>query len=420
MTNYLKEHSFPLRSVTDGEDFSDLQPLKEILKGVRIVGLGESTHGTREYFQLKHRLTRFLVEEMGFRVFTIEAGVIPCMNINDYITMGKGDRAKALASQGYWTWDTEEVTEMIEWMRQHNLHCPKGEEVSFMGYDVKPIADACEHLRRILPKMSKALADRYLPEIDRIEALAFPYRGEKLDNDAMTMLMGALALDEITYSAATSRGEYDLAVASARKMWQYMEAMVLGGSGVAARDYYMADNIIRIFNNLPSDAKIVVWAHNFHIANIPGCPNMGARLKDFYGDLYFPFALMSDKGAFQSRPIETWEGSWAPGDLQEIVQDHAVPGTIEHKLQDLREGMYYFDLRTALRTDKETRDVLAEPMRTFESGGAHRIYTTDEENLKACAEYDYSEAFDGIFFVRDTTRARPTPSGMRKKGQGAK
>jgi len=415
MTEYLREHSFPLRSVTDGEDFSDLQPLKEILKNVRIVGLGESTHGTREYFQLKHRLTRFLVEEMGFRVFTIEAGVIPCMNINDYVTMGKGDRAKALASQGYWTWDTEEVTEMIEWMRQHNLHCSKGEEVSFVGYDVKPIADACRHLRRILPKMSQKLAERYLPELDKIEAIPTPCpnRGDgSYSSDAMTMLMGALTADEITYSAATSRGEYDLAVASVRKVWQFMEAMITS-KGIAGRDRFMADNIVRIINSLPRDAKIVVWAHNGHLANYPQIPLMGARLKEAFGDLYFSFAMLCDKGAFQSRLLESREGKWAPGALQEIVQDHPIPGSIEYKLKDLREGMFYFDLRSALRKDAETYDIFREPMFTFESGDSHIIASNDEENIKNCVMYDYSTNYDGIFYLRDTARARPTPTGMR-------
>ena len=78
MTENWQSTIHELRSVTDLEDFSDLQALKDIFQGVKYVGLGESTHGTREFFQHKHRLLAFLVKEMGFSVFSIEAGSLPC------------------------------------------------------------------------------------------------------------------------------------------------------------------------------------------------------------------------------------------------------------------------------------------------------------------------------------------------------
>ncbi|HHY16748.1 MAG TPA: erythromycin esterase family protein, partial [Firmicutes bacterium] len=121
ITAWFKEKAIPLNSVEPHSGFDDLQPLKEVLKGVRILGLGEATHGTREFFRFKHRMVEFLVEEMGFRVFTIEAGYPSCLNINDYVLYGKGDPAAALAGQGYWCWDTEEVLEMINWMRKYKL-----------------------------------------------------------------------------------------------------------------------------------------------------------------------------------------------------------------------------------------------------------------------------------------------------------
>ncbi len=46
----------PLNSLLPGVPTTDLQPLKSALDGIRIVGLGEATHGTREFFQVKHLL----------------------------------------------------------------------------------------------------------------------------------------------------------------------------------------------------------------------------------------------------------------------------------------------------------------------------------------------------------------------------
>ena len=61
---WLGENAIPVKSVVAGNGFDDLQPLKDILKDVRLVGLGEATHGTREFFQFKHRLLEFLAQEI--------------------------------------------------------------------------------------------------------------------------------------------------------------------------------------------------------------------------------------------------------------------------------------------------------------------------------------------------------------------
>jgi erythromycin esterase len=61
-----------------------MQPLKEIVGNARVVSLGEATHGTREFFQLKHRMLEFLATEMGFTMYSIEA------NMREFNASGKG------------------------------------------------------------------------------------------------------------------------------------------------------------------------------------------------------------------------------------------------------------------------------------------------------------------------------------------
>ena len=68
--------------------------------------MGEATHGTHEFFQLKHRMLEFLVERMGFTVFGIEANWPESLAVNDYVLNGNGDPAKALAGFYFWTWNT--------------------------------------------------------------------------------------------------------------------------------------------------------------------------------------------------------------------------------------------------------------------------------------------------------------------------
>ena len=70
---WTREHAIPIETVEAGNGFVDLQPLKKLIGDARIVSLGESTHGSREIYQMKHRLVEFLATEMGFPIFSIEA-----------------------------------------------------------------------------------------------------------------------------------------------------------------------------------------------------------------------------------------------------------------------------------------------------------------------------------------------------------
>ena len=64
-----------LNTVSAGNGFDEMKPLKKIIGDSRIVALGEAPHGTRKFFQLKHRMLEFLATEMGFTVFSIEANM---------------------------------------------------------------------------------------------------------------------------------------------------------------------------------------------------------------------------------------------------------------------------------------------------------------------------------------------------------
>jgi hypothetical protein len=64
--DWVRANAIPLKTVEAGNGFEDLQPLKQVVGDARIVALGEATHGTREFFQLKHRLIEFRQAEWAF------------------------------------------------------------------------------------------------------------------------------------------------------------------------------------------------------------------------------------------------------------------------------------------------------------------------------------------------------------------
>jgi erythromycin esterase len=89
--NWIRKNAIPLRTVEAGNGFNDMQPLKKVVGDARIVALGEATHGTREFFQLKHRMIEFLASQMGFTIFSIEANMPEAYRLNDFVLNGNGD-----------------------------------------------------------------------------------------------------------------------------------------------------------------------------------------------------------------------------------------------------------------------------------------------------------------------------------------
>ena len=85
IVTWLKQSCIPVQHVEAGSGFADLESLKVLLRDVKVVGLGENTHGTREFCQLKHRLVEFLVVEMGFTTLAIEGSFAGFQAINDYV-----------------------------------------------------------------------------------------------------------------------------------------------------------------------------------------------------------------------------------------------------------------------------------------------------------------------------------------------
>jgi erythromycin esterase-like protein len=133
--DWLRANAIPLKTAEAGHGFADMQPFKKVIGNARIVSLGEATHGTREFFQLKHRMLEFLAAEMGFTIFSIEANMPEAYRLNDFVLTGRGDPAQLLKGLYFWTWNTEEVLDMILWMREFNKS-GKG-RIEFTGFDMQ-------------------------------------------------------------------------------------------------------------------------------------------------------------------------------------------------------------------------------------------------------------------------------------------
>jgi len=119
---WLRANVAPLRSVDpDDDDFSDLEPLREIVGDARVVAIGESTHRIHEFYQVRHRLTRFLVSRLGFSAFVMESGFPEGLAVDGWVVGGPGER-DALLRGGitYHMGRCAEMRDHLRWMRSHD------------------------------------------------------------------------------------------------------------------------------------------------------------------------------------------------------------------------------------------------------------------------------------------------------------
>jgi len=164
---WVREHGVPFATVDPGSDLDDLAKVAAMVGDARIVGLGEGTHGTREFFQMKHRLTELLVQEKGFSIFAIEASMPEAYRLNDWVLGGDGDPKQLIGGMYFWTWYTEEVLALVKWMRAFN---ESGEgRVQFTGFDMQTPTVALATVRAWVTEHSPELAAELQPAWDDLE-----------------------------------------------------------------------------------------------------------------------------------------------------------------------------------------------------------------------------------------------------------
>ena len=157
VVQWIKRTATPFETCEPRDDQRDLEFLGKLVGDAHIVALGEGTHGTSEFFQMKHRIVRWLATRRGFTVFAIEANMPEAYRMNDYVLTGRGDPKALLDGMYFWTWNTQEVLDMVEWMRALNAS-GKG-RIQFTGFDMQTPDTAAAIVRRALARVDTAGVD---------------------------------------------------------------------------------------------------------------------------------------------------------------------------------------------------------------------------------------------------------------------
>lgn len=415
---WLKSNAIPIRAVEAGDGFEDLQPLKRVFRDVRFVGLGEATHGGREFFQFKHRMLEFLVKEMGFRVFAIEASYSACQNINDYVMGKTDDGAKALDSQGFWTWNTEEVRALMDWMRSYNSSASADRRIKFAGFDIQindpGKARLLEYLKRVAPERLPETETFFKTNVEELGTAIF-LRGDQAKDELAKLkelknqynsLFVFLEINGSQLAAKSSQAEYEQMREYARVIVQYLDSYSSRARGGVLRDQYMADNFRRLVEREPAGTRFVLWAHNGHITtgNNEGTdPAFGSHLRRFFGKDYYALGFSFNRGSFQAREAQPKDPTKRM--LMSFTANAAPTDSIDWYLSQTGIKIFIVDFRSSHK-NAELGEWLAapHPMRSIGSTYGPNLETNSFSLTTISKEYD------GLFFIESTTRARPNPS----------
>jgi erythromycin esterase len=295
----------------------------------RVVGLGEGTHGTREFFLLKHRLLEFLVSEMGFTHFAIEATWPESNDVNRYVLTGEGDPAKLLANLYFWTWNTQEVLDLIKWMRRWNETALADRRVQFVGFDMQfpgaAMDTVTEFVQRVDPTSLSYVGGRYaclalyrnhgrvfIRSAAQYGALSAPQK-----DACKTGLHEVLAFiddRQASFEAASSRAKYSNVRQSARLVQQFEEMASSSSTASLVRDKAMAENTQWLLDQAGPSARMVLWAHNYHVSNLP--TSMGGYLRRTWGASYVNLGFLFGSGSFNAygvnAPLREWSSALVP------------------------------------------------------------------------------------------------------------
>jgi erythromycin esterase len=387
---WIRETAIPLRTLNAGSGFADFAPLKPVLMNARIVGLGESSHGTSEFQRAKYRLLEFLVKEMGYTAFAMEAGYSETQPMNDYVLHGTGNRADALSRLGYVAWDMEEFAAMVDWMRAYNRTVPEARKVRFYGVDIYRNsigrAKVMAAVRRVLP-LAVAATDslfRVLAEQERRwprwDTTVIAAARSPLDK-----LAGRLDARRRAAPAVLTPAEWDEII----QLVEVMRQVAL----LKHRDRYMAQNLSYLIDHEQAGTKFVFWAHNYHIAADSAA--VGYFLRQRYADGYYAIGLYFNQGTYLTRAI------FPLGDFKIKTLPPAADGSLEWFLARAGLPRFFLDLR-APSSKPSVEAWLRTPREAFDGVWAADFSGGLNDTLKV------REWYDGLLFVSESTPTRPT------------
>jgi protein-L-isoaspartate(D-aspartate) O-methyltransferase len=306
---------------------ADLEPLLRRIGNARIVLLGEATHGTSEFYRMRERISRELIERKEFSFIAIEGDWPDAARVDHYVRHAEYSPSEwtAFARFPVWMWRNQEVRDFVDWLRARNATVEPGKRVAFHGLDLyslyNSIHSVLNYLEDIDPRTAQVARQRYGcltpwqsdPATYGHAALTGAY--QSCEREVVTML---LDLMDKRRAYAEHDGERFLdAVQNARLVAnaeRYYRIMYYGSrASWNLRDGHMFETLKTLLNFHGPASKAIVWAHNSHVGDSAatemssrGEYNIGHLCRQEFGNATYSIGFGTNSGTVAA--ASDWDG----------------------------------------------------------------------------------------------------------------
>jgi erythromycin esterase len=387
----LKKAVVAVRSIDPADtDFTDLAGVRAAVGEARIVLLGEQTHGEGTTFQAKIRLIKFLHEKMGFDVLAFESGFYDCAKIWENVQAGGRVPDEVVGSLFYMYATSVQMADLFGYVQGE---LPSKRPLVLTGFESQHTGQKSKTLlfddfERFLRKQFPAALDPDFELFRRVSVATFgsrDYRPSIVDQERFFAKLNALKKllydDSKVSDSLTSRAGFWYQVvcsieSQSSRYWQLVHE-----NEVSVRDLQMAKNLIWLAEKAYSGKKIIVWAHNVHIAK--GLTTLGGKFAADDGSAFVPMGATIHR-YFGSRAycvgFTGGEGSYMNYVDSKIIDVPApMAGSVEAQLAATGDAYGFIDYRHA---PKSLRQSIPGDLADY-----------------GPAKGEWPEVFDGLFFI---------------------
>lgn len=326
---FIKNNGHPIK-IKDSTDFSDLKALDKVLKGKRIVLLGEFTHGAKEINLMKSRLINYLHKNLGFKVLLFESGIGELYSVNySRETLSSREMIGNLTEP----WRTTDHVGIMDFIKENK-------DLRVGGFDLlrtgRSFAKVVENLIGVID------ADKKLnSNIERnfVEAVVKLSDQKNENNPAVLQERDKVVVDYRNFIQALNDNQKKLEAAGwdstklkiVKKTFEnrieYLNNYLHFGAdafqkGFLFRNSIMAENILWYATQLFPNEKIIITSHNYHIAKHNEKDLvMGKLLKDKLGKSIYSIGFFGGKGTYatNSRRIAPLAQPTEENDIRTVI-----------------------------------------------------------------------------------------------------
>lgn len=397
-------------------DEAELDPLLRRIGDARVVLIGESTHGTSEFYRTRARITERLIAENGFSFVAIEADWPDAARVDNYVRDRHIAKAPwtAFARFPTWMWRNEETRQFIEWLRGFNAAREPEKRAAFYGLDLYSlygsIKSVTHYLESVDPELEALARHRYGclspweadPAAYGRAVLSDEYRA--CEGDVARMLVELLERQQ-AYAQQDGEPFFDAAqnarlVANAER---YYRKMYYGSrASWNLRDSHMFETLQHILEHQGQTSKGVIWAHNSHVGDASatemawrGEHNIGQLCRQQFGRQSYHIGFGTNDGTVAAA------AAWG-SPMQIMAVRPAHPQSYERMFH--LTNAYGFILPLQQKTHENVRERLS---KTRLQRAIGVVYRPESELASHYFEANLPQQFDEYIWIDRTSAITP-------------